>query len=430
MKRFLTVVLGVLLIAAIAAPALAWEFSLTGETEYRYRYFARRGQNDLFGGPAGLGITGNPTGTIGLAGPMSFGGSTGAVPVQGFSAKGGDASIADQRVWFYPEIRLNPAIRLRGEYWVTGTNFRGNYFVPGNEISPNNWIQPFGYSGWSIVGDGTPGNGHTPTGMSTGMWEKWWATFRLPWGTVVMGRRPAAFGTGWDTSSAMDRDTESLALFCPYGPFTLGLGIYPRENGSDIFNENNINTIGSTVFAAGGTDKNRIRNPEFFVSMTYRSGLMEMGTMALVINKNQAHTPIVAIIPAGPAARDDMLLDELSSLYLGSGRHATDPTVPIFGDVNWLLWPSYVKYNNGRFFFNAMYAFEYADVRRNGGRPVSAWADAWELEFGAMSGPAKLTLAGFYHSGDDRRGGLLDFTGATGHGNTGGSGTHPGTVHV
>jgi hypothetical protein len=426
MKRFLTILLAGLLITAITAPAIAWEFSMTGETEFRYRYFARQGQNDLFGGPAGISPTGLPTGTIGLAGPMSFGGSTGGVLVQGFSAKGADASICDQRVWLYPEIRVNPAIRLRGEYWLTGTNLRGNYFVPGNESTPNNWVQPFGYNGWYVISDGTPGNGPTPDGMSIGLWEKWWATIQLPWGIFVMGRRPAPFGPGWDTSGERDIDSESFALVCPYGPLTLGGGIYPRENGADVFNENNINTLGSTVFAAGGTDKNRVRSPKFFVFFTYRNGPVEMGSLPLLIFKNQAHTFLAGIVPAGPAARDDMSLDAFPGVFLGSGRHTTDPTVPIYGDPNYVLWPSYVKYNNGRFFFNAMYAFEYADARRNGGRPISTWADAWELEFGAMCGPAKLSLAGFYHSGDDRRGGLLDVTGATGQGNTGLSGAHAG----
>jgi len=54
MKRLFTVVLGVLLIAAITAPALAWEFSMTGEGEFRYRYFSRLGSGDLFGGTAGF----------------------------------------------------------------------------------------------------------------------------------------------------------------------------------------------------------------------------------------------------------------------------------------------------------------------------------------------------------------------------------------
>ena len=79
-----------------------------------------------------------------------------------------------------------------------------------------------------------------------------------------------------------------------------------------------------------------------------------------------------------------------------------------------MLFVNYFKYFNGRFFLNAEYDFQYADVRRNGGRPITMWGDAWELEFGGICGPAKLSLANFYSSGHDRRGGLLNLTNSTG----------------
>ena len=64
MKRFFTIMLGVLLIAAVTAPALAWEFAMTGEMEWRYRYFARQGSADLFGSsefnPCGRGRPAGP----------------------------------------------------------------------------------------------------------------------------------------------------------------------------------------------------------------------------------------------------------------------------------------------------------------------------------------------------------------------------------
>ncbi len=60
MKRFFTIMLGVLLIAAVTAPALAWEFAMTGEMEWRYRYFARQGSADLFGQASLNAVTGLP----------------------------------------------------------------------------------------------------------------------------------------------------------------------------------------------------------------------------------------------------------------------------------------------------------------------------------------------------------------------------------
>ena len=144
MKRFFTIMLGVLLIAAVTAPALAWEFAMTGEMEWRYRYFARQGSADLFGS-----VSLSPAGVVdqqalGLAGPVDN-----TVLVQGFSAKQADAQTNESRVWLYPEIRINPAVRMRGEYWVTGTNLRGVYDGTGikhqchspGQLGHERWLQ-------------------------------------------------------------------------------------------------------------------------------------------------------------------------------------------------------------------------------------------------------------------------------------------------
>ena len=70
----------------------------------------------------------------------------------------------------------------------------------------------------------------------------------------------------------------------------------------------------------------------------------------------------------------------------------------------------YLKYNNGRFFFNGEYVMNIAEVFRKGGRPISGWQDAWMVEMGVTSGPAKVSLAHFYRSGHDRRGGYFNST--------------------
>jgi len=89
------------------------------------------------------------------------------------------------------------------------------------------------------------------------------------------------------------------------------------------------------------------------------------------------------------------------------------------------LWINFLKYFNGRFFTNIEYDFTYAESSRHGGRPISTWQDAWEAEFGWICGPAKLSFANFYKSGQDRRGGFTDFWGAFG-GPT--SPNHPGAT--
>jgi len=419
MKRLLMVLVAGLLIAALTAPALAWEFAMTGEFEWRYRYFARQGNADLFG-EAGVVLPLSTTGVIGLAGPVSPGATGGGVFVQGFSAKGADANDANVRAWFYPEIRINPAVRLRGEYWLTGTNLRGLYDGPGTAgtFIQNNWVTNLGYTGWYTQSQGTPGNRTTPVGMSIGVWEKFWATAQTPWGILAFGRRPFAFGLGWSALHEKDADTESLLLVVPYGPLTFLAG-HNLLNVGDNFGINTYATLGPAglptgvgpalpaLAAAAGTDKQRMPPWDTAFAFTYRNGPVDLGTFWYPVIRRDDHTSLAVNVPAGPANRDDFDNGALPSTFLLAATHINSATTPVYGDIGFLLSVNYLKYNNGRFFFNAEYDFEYADVTRKGGRPVSMWASAWELEFGALCGPAKVTLAAFYKSGPDRRGGWL-----------------------
>lgn len=423
MKRFFTIMLGVLLIAAVTAPALAWEFAMTGEMEWRYRYFARQGSGDLFGSTSLSSVTGlQDQAALGLAGPVAN-----TVLVQGFSAKQADAQTNDTRVWLFPEIRINPAIRMRGEYWVTGTNLRGVYDGTGintSTLPPDNWVTNTGYNGWFFNAANMPGNSTTPSGMSVGLWEKWWATAQSPWGIIAFGRRPFAFGLGWSTLHEKDANTESIIIVAPYGPLTFIIGpstVYGAQ--SDAFTENSIPIVGvanaapgfaqavNPIIAAGGTDKGRMRSWHMAGAFTYRNGPVELGQFWTMLV--QPNTHFLPIVPAGPAQRDDFNQGAFGGLFM-AGTHLSNPAVPIFGDIGFVLFVNYFKYNNGRFFLNAEYDFQYGDARRNGGRPITMWADAWELELGTMCGPAKLSLANFYSSGHDRRGGLLNLTNSTG----------------
>jgi hypothetical protein len=434
MKRFLTIMLAGLLIAAITAPALAWEFSMTGEAEYRVQYFARQGQNDLFGGPGGPNAAGVLTGVIGFAGPVAQG-NGGGVLLQGFSAKGADAETGDARVWFYPEIRVNPAVRLRGEYWVTGGAVRNIWDGTGiNTVGQwqNMAIINPGRNGWYTMWDG--GGSTDPAGMSTGMWEKFWMTAQTPWGILAIGRRPFPFGLGWSTLHEKDADSDSWLISVPYGPLTFIYGQNIREVG-DAFVENSAGILGvanaaptfplqvNGTRAAFGTDKNRQRNHNGAFAIVYRNGPTEFGSIARYVQWDAPQHALA--IPGGPASRDDSNGNALSAVFT-SGTFLDQGAVPISADIGFVLWVTYLKYFNGRFFANAEYDFEYGDWFRRGGRPLSMWGEAWEIELGAVCGPAKLTLSNFYSSGPDRQGGF--FSPATLQFNPGALGVTPAGV--
>jgi hypothetical protein len=234
-----------------------------------------------------------------------------------------------------------------------------------------------------------------------------WVTAQTPWGILAFGRRPFAFGLGWSTLHEKDMDTDSIVIVAPYGPMTFiigpsssygtpGDGIVPNStpivgvvNAAPGFAQglNNLNR-------AKGTDKTgRSRSWHMAAAFTYRNGPVDLGTFFTFTQFNNAHA---FAQPVGPGQADDNNATTAATL------------AGTYGDPNSILFVNYFKYNNGRFFFNAEYDFFYGDIVRKGGRPVDLRSDAWMVELGALCGPSKVTLASFYSSGHDRRGGVLN----------------------
>jgi hypothetical protein len=111
------VLIGGLLLASLSLPALAWEFGLTGNFIWRYDYVTQTGSNGFFGrqdeASPGLFVAAGPNWAAmnGWAGARTVQGSAGT---QYGLVTGKDASFNYQRMELATEIRLNPAIRLRG----------------------------------------------------------------------------------------------------------------------------------------------------------------------------------------------------------------------------------------------------------------------------------------------------------------------------
>ena len=53
MARVAATVLAVLLVVGAVSACCAWELSMKGETEWRYRYWTRTGNKDIFGSMGG-----------------------------------------------------------------------------------------------------------------------------------------------------------------------------------------------------------------------------------------------------------------------------------------------------------------------------------------------------------------------------------------
>jgi hypothetical protein len=430
MRGFAVFTATLLVLAICCTSVTAWEFRMKGEMELRYRYISRTGPRDLFGDAEYQQLYGTPgplyRSSIGLAGPNSR-----YVQVEGYSAKGSDAAYAQQRLWVYPEIKVNKAISIRGIFALQG-NLNGTYarqYSPESSDLPSrpyyvgqseNWATNPHYSGWTMIDSRDIVAG---VGMAVPVALAAWARITTPWGYLVFGRRPAGFGMGWVLHEE-DVYARSLALIIPYGPLTFAFSQYLHDSGEDTDPNNEINIFHQYVplspvtwnFALpGATDKNKVIDWNQAAAVVYRSGNLDLGFMARIIRWSNVHSlrqlgaPRLtirddAVVPSIGLAYDNVT-GELSSIFLNK----TLPSgAPIYGDMFFLLGISYLKYFQGGFFLNAEHDFELIEVRRTGGRPISGFPQAWAIEGGFVAGPLKVSLAHFYRSGHDRRRGRFD----------------------
>lgn len=108
-------ILGWILFAALAVvstEAAAWDFSMTGELEWRYRYWTRTGRNDIFGTMGDdvyLGI--NHLETFPTAATTNRGSGAFGV-LAGENRFGADMSANDLKMSVFPKIRVTRAIEI------------------------------------------------------------------------------------------------------------------------------------------------------------------------------------------------------------------------------------------------------------------------------------------------------------------------------
>ncbi|MDQ1239734.1 MAG: hypothetical protein QG577_1920, partial [Thermodesulfobacteriota bacterium] len=162
--------------------ARAWEFKMDGTFNYIYEYYGQLGTQGFFG-------------------PYNVDSSTGTtlLPAGDFRAlngwfglqvrdlvSGADAAKHYQNLQLYPEFRLNPAIRFHGKYRLGtyGDPIRSEYITntrPGIDVA-----------------------------ASDGQWSMWWVTAQTPWGIMVVGKRPEAFGLGLHYNGSYNNTTEGV----------------------------------------------------------------------------------------------------------------------------------------------------------------------------------------------------------------------------
>ncbi len=373
MKRSLTLLPAVLLIVGLATSGLAWEFSLKGEYENRFRWLGRTGDHDLFGNAA---TQDHPGGrSVGFAGPNTY--NTGALPTVpmptsnfllnqgsaagrqllitrgGFSSRQSDAFYNESRFTLRPTFEVNGSISVRGVYNIGG--YRNKYHqntATGSEYLVVPPLERYYMSQSSM-------NAYDTAALVSV--EQFWAKVGLPWGSLAMGVRSFPFGVG--ATFGQNTRSESFLLAVPFGPLRLLGAVWPAR---------------SRFYEAWATipDSEGKSRPFVALGLTGAKTNVSMGAIAIF-----RHFP--------------------GSSLISSAKDAEDNT-----------WAGllYLKYFNGRFLANA----EYAQIKIDSNRPgdpqlleaLGTLAETLHMEgrhffseLGIVLGPWKMSVVGALASG-------------------------------
>jgi hypothetical protein len=381
--------------------ATAWEFAMTGEFEYRVRYYSRLGPNDLFGDttlqdrgidPAGQSWSANPgwintaagtySGTSGL-GPgnaLTYGVQSIPAPWIGFAGPNiyGDG-------WARPYILgsniVGPLpVPLFGPH-VSGTALQSGVFITRggfsrwgsdallndmrltvrpvislNEAMRIEAVLTFGglrhawnqrsFDGWGMLSTGSPpferyymsqSSDAAYTTASLPSVEQLRATVRMPLGVLSVGIKDFPVGTG--ATLARNTRSESLLLAVPYGPFRM-LGMVWLARGA-VGGRIGWNTI------PDGQTKPSVSAGAF---VTYDSAGMNVTFGGLYHRKH------------ADLGRGDYYPQAVAEGFSQDGPVSYDNT-------NFLALAA-LKYNNGMLFANAEYACAGSDTHYTASRFV------------------------------------------------------------
>lgn len=363
MTRVRHSVLGTLLCLALCAcfsQAQAWEFTMEGAFSWELEEIGQIGTNGFFGPydvDAGSGIAGTGPG---FYAPYNFWIGEPDVGTPGF-VSGSDAGWQTIYMGVDMQLRLNKALRIRGNYYI------GSWGPGGTAVNVAS----------EHLNSSFPG---IQQSFSPGYWNTLWLTAQLPWGTMAFGKRPSTWGTGLTYNGDESRSSESLALRAYYGPLSFQFTCYPSRRGN----------AGAVNYYNQDVDKNNTRFWDSTVpSILYRCGPIDTG----ILFTTQARR-------SGGEA------------FIGTPANRTTQT---YRDRDDMWFAGYFKYYNGRIFFNTE-ALWYQQTFRNrqknaGGGGVigvrDTYIDHWRYmaEAAVLAGPARVALLFAWLQGDDRRGG-------------------------
>ncbi|MGO9120743.1 MAG: hypothetical protein ACLQPD_24415 [Desulfomonilaceae bacterium] len=343
-------------LVCLPTETFSWELKLRSTSTFEYDWYSQNNVNGFFG---------KPNVDNGAATGGDFAVVNGWLGIQVNNLiSGSGASKSYFSTYFYPEIQVNPAVKLEGAYRVGNSD---TATFPGVTV-------PF-----------------------AAVEALWWAiNLESPWGRFVYSKRPFDFGCGLQYDGN-NRTEEYFTLSSQYGPLTFGLGVYPWRRASPVQNPSAPQPYWNIY------DTSSIPCQDFFGFLKYANGQLETGVGGTYF-----------------------------TWHFGAEGHAlaTDrvniPGVDAWSSEGWI----YLKYNNGRFFFNTEADWQYrratyqpplsgsildshgnleADNLDGSGsifRPQYTEWWRWMVELGFMCGPWKASFLYAYIPGPDRRHGV------------------------
>ena len=375
MKRIHSIMLLALTLALSASlavsPAQAWEMELAGVFGWSYEWY-------------------NQQGSKGFLGPYNVdsGGGTRAANLNFWNGGQFDTNITTSANsgWSYFNVELEPQVKINEAIRITGRYRLGTYGDP--EASDYHTQD-------------APG---TASAFSEGQWTMFWVTAQSPWGVFGIGKRPWSFGTALQYDGEDAASTESISLVAPYGPLDIGIAFYPYRfaGNSSIPAYEDDNPYDLPVYdTVAGGDPYRGQ----YFSRADKAGAFSKDFLAFVLYSCGA-------VRAGA-------LGSYGSYHIGPEALLINPADPplfplVAQDSELTHGSAFVKYNNGRFFFNAEAAWLYWTDRwhsdPNGLRePNTQYIEQWRylVQAGAIAGPAMITVMHAWTPGPDRRAGVL-----------------------
>jgi hypothetical protein len=456
MKRIFVFIVGGLLLLSFVSSACAWEFTMKGEFEYRYRYFSRTGPKDLYGNLA-FQDTGASPNAIGFAGPAWYGPGAGRpladanalyatsgidnfITRGGFSRYSSDARITDMKMTLYPSIRVNPAIEIFLALNIGG--FRNKYAMFSNDAAEMIGFDSFGRgtAGSLNYSSGVPpleryymsqtSDAATNTASLISVDEFKFAV-QVPMGFLSFGTKNFPLGTG--ATFARNTREESIYFAVPYGPFLLRTYLFPSEPPRTSEAGGSATTGRADFVSSSGQEATPIagwgsRADGELVSRRYLGGVVQYlaGELEVglgVFNRKQH-------IPRGYITNFVALVVPVAGF-----QNVFEDARYTFDRESWLPI-AWFKYNNGRFFFNAEGALlaaetnisNYQQSTTNTDGPQSITTTYYSqlspkmntlashvfAEAGFFSGPSKLSLMYAQSSGRVLNAGFANFGGSSG----------------